>query len=124
MGSIRKKLKDKLASKSKNLPTKAPQRRPGEALPGGIKDVHTLINDGLDPIHAAYAFTQQVSSHFSEGVSQMPEMKAYVKAMVAAEDTYMPSSPPISPLTTSFFTTWAFYDLRIGKSGETIGDCQ
>ena len=124
MGNISKKLHRKLASNSKNLPTKAPKQRPGEPLPGGVKDVQTLISEGFDPIHAAYAFIQQMSSHFAEGVSQMPEMKAYYKAAAAAEDTYMPAGPPISPLTASFFTTWAFYDLRIGNSGDTIGDCQ
>jgi hypothetical protein len=124
MGNISKKLHCKLASNSKNLPTKAPQRRPGEPLPGGVKDMQTLINEGFDPIHAAYIYIQQMSSHFAEGVSQMAEMKAYYKAAAAAEDTYMPAGPPISPLTASFFTTWAFYDLRIGNSGDTIGDCQ
>jgi hypothetical protein len=124
MGNISKKLHRKLASNSKNLPTKAPKRRPGEPLPGGIKDVQTLINEGFDPIHAAYLYIQQMSSHFAEGVSQMAEMKAYYKAAATAEDTYMPAGPPISPLTASFFTTWAFYDLRIGNSGDTIGDCQ
>ena len=101
MGSISKKLHRKLASNSKNLPTKEPKRRPGEPLPGGIKDIQTLIHDGLDPVHAVYAFMQQMSSCFAEGVSQMPEMKAYYKAAAAAEDTYMPAGPPISPLTAS-----------------------
>jgi len=65
-----------------------------------------------------------MTSCFAEGVSQLPEMKAYYKVAAAAEDEYMPAGPPISPLTASFFTTWAFYDLRIGNSGETIGGCQ
>ena len=124
MGNLSRKLHQRLARTSKNLPTKEPKRRPGEPLPGDIIDVPTLIKDGFDPIHAAYAFMQQMSSHFAEGVSQMPEMKAYYKAAAAAEDTYMPAGPPISPLTASFFTTWAFYDLRIGNDGDTIGDCQ
>ena len=34
----------------------------------------------------------------------------------------MPSGPPISPLTRSFFTAWAFYDLLIGAS-DTLGTC-
>ena len=36
----------------------------------------------------------------------------------------MPSGPPMSPLTGSYFTCWAFYDLRFGKDGDTIGKCQ
>jgi hypothetical protein len=124
MGSISKKLHRRMEKNSKNLPTKAPKRRPGESLPGGVRDVESLINDGLDSVHAAYTFIQQMSSIFAEGISQLPEMKAYYKAAAAAENEYMPEGPPISPLTASFFTTWAFYDLRIGNSGETIGGCQ
>ena len=124
MGDNSKKLHRKLASKSGNLPTKVPKRRPGEPLPGGIKDIEMLIKDGLDPVHAAYAYIQQISSHFAEGVSQLPEMKAYAKLAGDAEEEYMPSGPPMSPLTGSYFTCWAFYDLRFGKDGDTIGKCQ
>lgn len=35
----------------------------------------------------------------------------------------MPSGPPISPLTKSFFTAWAFFDLYSGPDRETIGSC-
>jgi hypothetical protein len=124
MGDISKKLHRKLASRADNLPTKEPKRRPGEPLPGGVRDVEMLIKDGLDPIHAAYAYIQQISSHFAEGVSQLPEMKAYAKLAGEAEEEYMPLGPPMSPLTASYFTCWAFYDLRFGKDGDTIGKCQ
>jgi len=106
------------------LPTKEPKRRPGEPLPGNIKDVATLIKEGLDPIHAAYVFIQHISSHFSERVSRLPEMKAYYKAVTDAEDEYLPCGPPMSPLTASFFTTWAFYDLQIAGSTDTLATCQ
>ena len=56
MGQYAKRLHRKLASKSHHLPTKEPQCRPGELLPGGVKDISTLIEEGLDPIHAVYVF--------------------------------------------------------------------
>lgn len=124
MGDISKKLHRRLAMKADNLPTKAPQRRPGERLPSGVRDVELLIKDGLDPIHAVYAYIQQISSHFAEGVSQLPEMKEYAQLAGDAEEEYLPMGPPMSPLTGSYFTCWAFYDLRFGKDGETIGKCQ
>ena len=124
MGNISKKLHRKLESKSGNLPTKEPKRRPGELLPGGFKDMQMLIKDGLDPVHAAYVYIQQMSSHFAEFVSKLPEMKLYAKLAGDAEEEYMPSGPPMSPLTGSYFTCWAFYDLRFGKDGDTIGKCQ
>ena len=35
----------------------------------------------------------------------------------------MPDAPPMSPLTRSYFTTWAFFDFRFGDGLETIGTC-
>lgn len=36
----------------------------------------------------------------------------------------LPAGPPMSPLTGSYFWMWAIYDLRIGKSTDTIAYCQ
>lgn len=124
MGSVSKKLHSRLATKAHLLPTQEPRRRPGELLPGGVKDIPSLIRDGYDPIHAVYIFLQNLSSRFVEGASRFPELKAYVKAVGDAEDEYLPSGPPMSPLTGSYFTCWAFYDLRFGRDGETIAQCQ
>lgn len=124
MGDISKRLHRRLASKASVLPTSVPKRRSGEPLPGNIKDVPMLIKSGLDPIHAVYVYIQQISSQFAEGVSRLPEMKAYTKLAGEAEQEYLPSGPPMSPLTPSYFTSWAFYDLQFGRDGDTIGECQ
>jgi len=87
-----------------------------------MPSVEKFIKDGLDPIHAVYAFVQNITSLFSEGVSQMPEMQKFAELVAKAEDEYLPSGPPVSPLTASFFTTWAFYDLQFDGS-DTIGTC-
>jgi hypothetical protein len=50
-------------------------------------------------------------------------MKKYAKIVGAAEEEYMPSGPPMSPLTASFFTTWAFYDLRFDGT-DSLASCQ
>ena len=88
MGEFAKKLHRRIESKADSLPTKEPKRRPGELLPGGLKDVATLIKEGLDPIHAAYVFMQNFTSHFAEGVSHFPEMKPWATAVAKAEDEY------------------------------------
>jgi len=124
MGQYAERLHKKLVSKSSGLPTKEPKRCPGDPLPGGCTDMETLIKDGYDPIHAAYVFIQQMSSHFAECVSQLPEMKAWTRIVEKAEDEYMPAGPPMSPLTSSYFWLWALYDLRIGKSTDTLAYCQ
>jgi hypothetical protein len=76
---------------------------------------------GLDPLHAVFVAVQNATSIFAERVSQFPEFKPYYQAALHAEDEYMPGGPPMSPLTGSYFTTWAFFDLRFGPDGETIG---
>jgi len=42
-----------------------------------------------------------------EQLTVLDEMARFVKIISKAEDEYMPSGPPMSPLTTSFFTCWA-----------------
>ncbi len=46
MGDISKKLHRKLASKSGNLPTAEPKRRPGELLPGGFQNIISINRSG------------------------------------------------------------------------------
>lgn len=85
-------------------------------------DMAAWIKQGMDPVHAAYAFVQHITSFFAEGVSQLPEMKKYAQVVAKAEDHYLPSAPPMSPLTTSFFTSWAFFDLQF-DDGDTLASC-
>jgi|SRR5579864_1792557 len=100
-----------------DLPAGKMPRRPD------MPDVEAWIKQGMDPVHAAYAFVQHITSHFAEGVSRFPEMKKFAKIVAKAEDDYLPSGPPMSPLTTSFFTTWALYDLRFDGT-DTLASCQ
>lgn len=76
-----------------------------------------------DPAHAVYIVCQNLVSVFAEHLSTFPEMKAYCKLAGRAEDLYIPQGPPISPLTGSYFTLWAFFDLTFGGFRETIGTC-
>ena len=79
--------------------------------------------EGLDPLHAVYVAIQNATSVFSERVSRLPEFRPFYRLVVQAEDDYLPDGPPISPLTRSYFTSWAFFDLRFGPDRETIGSC-
>ncbi len=114
---------------SKKLHTKLTKMAAAFKLPTGpqrgrddMPSIEKFIKDGLDPVHAVYAFIQNLTSFFSEEVSQLPEMKKFTKLVAKAEDEYLPSGPPMSPLTTSFFTTWAFYDLRFDGT-DTLASC-
>jgi hypothetical protein len=119
MGQTSKRLHSRLRKMAAplNLPTGKMRGR------ADMPNVEAWLKEGMDPVHAAYVFVQHVSSSFAEAVSHLPEMKEFARIVGAAEEEYMPSGPPMSPLTTSFFTAWAFYDLRFDGT-DTIASCQ
>jgi len=73
------------------------------------------------PAHAVYVYAQNQVSVMSEQLTPLKEMDRFARLLGKAEDEYMPSGPPMSPLTTSFFTCWAFFDACVGLAEETIG---
>lgn len=77
----------------------------------------------LHPAHALYAYAQNEASVLSEQITQLSPMKPFVDLIGKAEDEYMPSGPPMSPLTISYFTCWALFDACVGNRRETIGTC-
>ena len=108
MGQTSRKLHDKLSKMAAplDLPTGKVKGR------ADVPSIERWIKEGMDPVHAAYAFVQHLTSRFAEGTSQLAELKAYATIVGAAEEEYMPSASPMSPLTASFsrpgrFTTCA-----------------
>jgi hypothetical protein len=76
---------------------------------------------GFHPAHAAYVYVQNQVSVMSEQLTALEEMAPFADIVSKAEDLYLPSGPPMSPLTASYFTCWAFFDACVGPSNETIG---
>ena len=96
------------------------------ALQAGFDDGGLALGKKLadhDPCHALYVVAQNVASLMAESISEMREAKGYVRIAGGAEDEYLPSGPPMSPLTVSYFTMWAMFDVRFGSSRETMGSC-
>ena len=89
---------------------------------GGEGPVPDIVAD-LDPCHAIYVVAQNIASVMVESISPMREAKGFARIVVDAEDEYLPSGPPMSPLTKSYFVMWAFFDVRFGSSRETMGSC-
>jgi hypothetical protein len=75
----------------------------------------------MHPAHALYAHVQNQMSVMGEQLLQLPEMSTFVKLVGTAEEEYMPSWPPMSPITTSFFWCWASCDATANAHRETIG---
>ena len=73
------------------------------------------------PAYAIYVYAQNQTSVMSEQLTALKEMDLFIKLISKAEEEYMPGGPPMSPLTTSFFTCWAFFDACVGLAEETIG---
>ena len=74
-----------------------------------------------DPLHAVYIYAQNKLSIFVEMLVDLPALTKLTNAYSDAEDLYLPSGPPMSPLTTSYFTCWGLFDLCIGNQKETFG---
>jgi hypothetical protein len=75
----------------------------------------------LDPLHALYVYSQNHLSVLIEQISELPMLEKLSDRYAAAEEEYMPSGPPMSPLTTSYFTCWGAFDLcSFGAKKETL----
>ena len=96
-------------------------RRMAEDLQETVASEEELAK--LHPAHALYAYAQNQAGVLSEQMTQSPAMSRFVDLVGNAEEEYLPSGPPMSPLTTSYFTCWALFDACIGASRETIGTC-
>jgi hypothetical protein len=55
-----------------------------------------------------------------EQLAELPMLDQLTDAYAAAQDEYMPSGPPLSPLTTSYFCGWGYFDLHAGAGGVPI----
>jgi len=64
-----------------------------------------------DPIHAIYIYAQNQLSVLIEQIADLPMLDKLAYAYSKSEDEYMPSAPPMSPLTISYFSSWGSFDL-------------
>lgn len=88
-----------------------------------IHRVHTHLLRGHDPLHGAYVMTHSLVSMISEELSRISSLKPYVEIVSPANSKYNPDGPPFSSLTRSYFSTWAFFDLKFGPDQERLAEC-
>ena len=88
-----------------------------------VKSIKSLVATGHDPLHAAYLHGQNYLSVFGELASRLSEFETYRAVVARAEETYVPGWPPMSPVSVSFFTSWALLDLLLGETNDTICSC-
>lgn len=71
--------------------------------------------------HRAYVQVMEEISQLVYLLRSFDELRPLLESLKAAEEEYVPGYPPISPLTQSFFHTWAYFDLCHGPERETLG---
>ncbi len=74
-----------------------------------------------DPLHAVYIYAQNKVSVLVEQLSEFPALSKLTNTLEQSDDIYLPSFPPKSPITTSYFSCWGFFDLCIGIKKESFG---
>ncbi len=75
----------------------------------------------FNPLHAIYVYAQNRLDILTQQLAQLPVCNKLVSACAKADDIYMPSFPPMSPVTTSYFACWCMFDLQVGISQESFG---
>ena len=90
-----------------------------EALERGV--ISEADMQAYDPLHAVYIYAQNKMSVMVEQIAELPMCTELADAYSDAEDQYMPSGPPMSPLTGSYFFCWGVFDSAVGKDLETLG---
>jgi hypothetical protein len=75
----------------------------------------------LHPAQAAYLYAVNQVSILAEIMTTLPALHRFVDLLERAEEEYTPSWPPMSPISRSHFTAWAFFDAAVGIDRETIG---
>ncbi len=73
------------------------------------------------PGFAAYAYVTNWALGVVEAIQDMSALGRFMDRIARAEEEYMPSEPPMSPLTGSYFWSWALWDLTVGVKRETLG---
>jgi hypothetical protein len=63
----------------------------------------------LHPAHAIYAYAQNQASVLLETITALPALDKLTDLIVDASEEYMPSGPPMSPLTSSYFFYWSCF---------------
>lgn len=75
-----------------------------------------------DPGFHAYAAALNVANEFAAQALEIPELVPFNNQIVNLQEQYMPSYPPMSPVTSAFFAGWMVLDARDSFTGLTLGE--
>ncbi len=75
-----------------------------------------------DPSFHAYAATLNAANEFASQALDILELVPFNNLLADIQEEYMPSYPPISPVTSAFFAAWMVLDARDSFTGMTLGE--
>jgi hypothetical protein len=75
-----------------------------------------------DPSFHAYAAALNTANEFATQAMDFPELTPFNNQLVDIQEEYQPSYPPLSPVTSAFFTGWMVLDARDSFTKMTLGD--
>ena len=90
---------------------------------GQLKTASDLVNAGGNLHHAVFAEAQNLLSVIIEELMDLPELDKHNEIILNAQEEYMPSWPPMSPISVSYFSTWSFFDVKVGLDKESYFSC-
>ena len=75
----------------------------------------------FDPVHGLYVYAQNQLSVMIELLVELPALDKIGESYSDSMEGYIPSFPPMSPITISYYTSWASFDLTSsGAKKETL----
>jgi len=75
-----------------------------------------------DPSFHAYAAAVNVANEFGSQALDILELIPFNNQLADIQEEYMPSYPPMSPVTSAFFAAWMVLDARDFMTGVTLGE--
>jgi hypothetical protein len=75
-----------------------------------------------DPSFHAYAAANNVANEFASQALDILELIPFNNQLADLQEEYMPSYPPMSPVTSAFFAGWMVLDARDPYSALTLGE--
>ena len=119
---VLKRISKNSTNKVINLEAYKHQKKDTEDLFNQVMTTEQAIEKGHDPLHAIYIHVQNLLSVLAETLQEIPEpsLDRFFKTIDSASDNYHPSSPPMRPLTASYFNCWLLFDISIGLNKETL----
>lgn len=75
-----------------------------------------------DPSFHAYAATLNLANEFASQALDILELIPFNNQLADVQEEYMPSYPPMSPVTSALFAGWMVLDARDSLTGLTLGE--